>query len=749
MTRRLSCRTVATCRAVAVCVLILCPASTGSAQLRTWENFTNVRNVIALATHGDTVWAATTGGLVRRSTVDPSVDARLTNADGLGGNDLQFVCVDSAGALWTGGANGRLSRRRSDTRWDVYPFADGDGLPITLNAATPGPDRFLWVGSHIGVHKFDTQRNGGELKETYQRIGEWPDGMPVTDVLVAEGMLWITSADGVARARVDDPFLLIRDHWMSWGNLGTVDAIAVFDGAVYAGGANGLFVFAPAGISASDSAWLPVGLTDRHVVDLIPTNDTLWVMTSAGLAVCVDGLCATLSIPDAGTSGFTSVARSDDGTIWVGKKGLGVWSRLDDEWRRIEFLGPLDDLLADVAVGTDGKVWCVFPNHGAAFLEDGQWTKIPYYIVGSGGPGEDVAVAPNGDVWLGTFGSGAYRVDPAAPLDDTGWVHYNETNSTLVGIEQSASYVLVTDIAFDSTGRVWLANSAAVQGRAIAFYDHGCWGIFDTADGLQMPGLRAVLAMTANSLLIGTEGGGLLELTYPGTLCDGSEPIPTQGHVKQKGTGDGLPSDEVTALLIDRADSLWVGTKFGLVKWDPRFREFDAVDLPAEAGLTIQALAADAANGIWIGTTLGLVYRAPDGTMEFFTSAHSGLVGDNVQAIAVDEAGGALWIATRSGLSRTHGPLPAASAIENAVAYPNPVTIGGGEEPLVRFNAPIGSHVFIFTVDGKAVRDLPAHLGWDCRNNRGRFVANGIYLFVLRGPDAEYGRGKIAVFNRE
>ncbi|GAF76773.1 unnamed protein product, partial [marine sediment metagenome] len=84
-----------------MCVLILSLATTGSGQIRTWENFTNVRNVTALTTKVDTIWAATTGGLVRLSTVDASVDVRLTNADGLGGNDLQFVCVDSSGALWT------------------------------------------------------------------------------------------------------------------------------------------------------------------------------------------------------------------------------------------------------------------------------------------------------------------------------------------------------------------------------------------------------------------------------------------------------------------------------------------------------------------------------------------------------------------------------------------------------------------------------------------------------------------------
>ncbi len=154
---------------VPLVLLVLLSSAPASAQLREWTNYTDVNDVNAITSYGDTIWLATNGGLVRFLESDPSNEVRLTNADGLGDNQLRFVTVDSNGTIWCGGENGRLSRRHHDKKWSVYTFEDENGLPIRLNAAAPGPDGFLWVASDKGVHKFDTQRNGGEIKESYTR----------------------------------------------------------------------------------------------------------------------------------------------------------------------------------------------------------------------------------------------------------------------------------------------------------------------------------------------------------------------------------------------------------------------------------------------------------------------------------------------------------------------------------------------------------------------------------------------------
>ena len=200
------------------------------------------------------------------------------------------------------------------------------------------------------------------------------------------------------------------------------------------------------------------------------------------------------------------------------------------------------------------------------------------------------------------------------------------------------------------------------------------------------------------------------------------------------------------SLLYDRSDSLWVGTSLGLARYARDRRRFFEVEMPAEAGLTVNALAVDANNGIWIGTTLGLVVREADSSMAFYDSRNSGLVGDYVSEIDIDQKSGDVWIATRSGISQTRGPLPQADDVESTVAYPNPFIMG--EAKRVRFNAPSGSRIIITTVSGHQVTDIDSDVGWDGRNASGELVATGVYLFAVRTPDGDFGHGKIAVIHR-
>jgi ligand-binding sensor domain-containing protein len=199
--------------AVAGFILLSTLLDVGSASAATWRNHTNVNRAVDLYPQGDTVWAATSGGL----TVFAGDEvATLTNADGLGDNDLQFVTADENGRLWTGGPAGRLSSFDPATgEWDFYDFVDQDGRPLRLNAAA-ADGNFLWVGSKIGVHKFDMEHLGGEIKETYRRLGELPADEEVRSVLLAGNHIWVATSSGCATARTDDINLQDYSHWRSF-----------------------------------------------------------------------------------------------------------------------------------------------------------------------------------------------------------------------------------------------------------------------------------------------------------------------------------------------------------------------------------------------------------------------------------------------------------------------------------------------------------------------------------------------------
>lgn len=739
---------------VPLVLLVLFCSSESHAQLRDWTNYTDVNDVNAITSYGDTIWLATSGGLVRFLESDPSNEVRLTNADGLGDNQLRFVTVDSNGTLWCGGENGRLSRRHHDKKWSVYTFEDENGLPIRLNAAAPGPDGFLWVASDKGVHKFDTQRNGGEIKESYTRIGDWPDESAANDIEVTNLWVWVVGTAGIARARVGDQFLLDRAHWRT--ALSDPFTSLIIDHTfetrtdLYAGGPTGLWEV------LADSLWAFGRVGTNPVFESIQDlalcrtsdKDTLWVAFDDGPGVLRPGIVRVV-IPGAVPSGFTSVHCTRN-AVYFGQTDGGVWRLMNGEWLHIELNGPLDNNLADIAVDEDGRIWTVHTIRGASLFENGEWNEIPSLVAGPGGPMTSVDVAPDGDIWLGAFGGGVWHVDADDPLNPASITNYKKPNSSLMWVDNPTNpgafeYVVVQDVVVDYQGRVWCGNAFADSGAVIAWNDHGCWGRFDAADGVNSNNPIALYPLDS-SVLVGFGSAGIMEINFREPLCAGGQPVQQVPRISQRTTANGLPSDLVMSLLYDNSDSLWAGTSLGLAKYSRDRRRFFQIPMPPEAGLSVNALAVDANNSIWIGTSQGLVIREADGSMTFYNSRNSGLVGDHVAEIDIDEATGEVWIATRSGISMTRGPLPTSADIESIVAYPNPFEIG--EVDCVRFNAPSGSRVTITTVSGHQVTAIDSDLGWDGRNSAGELVTTGVYLFVVRSPEGDFGRGKIAVINR-
>jgi ligand-binding sensor domain-containing protein/signal transduction histidine kinase len=112
-------------------------------------------------------------------------------------------------------------------------------------------------------------------------------------------------------------------------------------------------------------------------------------------------------------------------------------------------------------------------------------------------------------------------------------------------------------------------------------------------------------------------------------------------------TEDGLPGNEVTALLQTRDGYLWVGTSAGLARFDgvrfTRFGEREGV-----RSSSILCLFEDRAGTLWVGTDGGGLLRFENGRFQALTQ-REGLCSDVVMALAQD-AEDRLWIGTYAGL---------------------------------------------------------------------------------------------------
>lgn len=122
----------------------------------------------------------------------------------------------------------------------------------------------------------------------------------------------------------------------------------------------------------------------------------------------------------------------------------------------------------------------------------------------------------------------------------------------------------------------------------------------------------------------------------------------------------GLPQNTVQALCQTRDGFLWVGTRFGVARFDGvEFRAFRAANVPELAEASVSAIAEDGRGVLWVGTLDGLV-RMEEGRFWRVTA----LDGRRVWAVwpAPD---GSIWCGLNEGLARWKDnllesvPLPA------------------------------------------------------------------------------------------
>ncbi len=110
----------------------------------------------------------------------------------------------------------------------------------------------------------------------------------------------------------------------------------------------------------------------------------------------------------------------------------------------------------------------------------------------------------------------------------------------------------------------------------------------------------------------------------------------------------GLPQNNVQCILQTHDDYLWIGTYFGIARFDGvKFTVFDKANTPEMTSEAVPAMADDLDGSLWIATHDGLV-RRKDGRFTRYTKA-DGLPEDAVWLLCASRYGG-VWIGTGHGL---------------------------------------------------------------------------------------------------
>ena len=186
-------------------------------------------------------------------------------------------------------------------------------------------------------------------------------------------------------------------------------------------------------------------------------------------------------------------------------------------------------------------------------------------------------------------------------------------------------------LAMDPAGRVFVTSS-----RGLAINDGGQWRILGKRNGLPLNEISAVLLDSEGSIWLGTVGAGLARwLGYGAWDCFTEM--------------EGLPSDQIWTILGGSDGNLWVGTSVGLGRgsivngsW-----QWQSVPIPQLDG--VRDLARSKQGGFWIAADVPSVirYDPRDGTVHKYGKVE----GDQLSVL--EDSSRRLWVGTSRGLFRS------------------------------------------------------------------------------------------------
>jgi ligand-binding sensor domain-containing protein/signal transduction histidine kinase len=546
-----------------------------------------------------------------------------------------------------------LDPAKAIARYSHAVWQDRDGLPEnTIQAIVQTRDGYLWLGTEVGLARFDGARFTVFDKQNTPGL----KNSNVTALLEArDGALWIgTRGGGVTR--------LAGGAFTTW-----TEAEGLADNSVRALGEDrqgGVWVGTNDGLSRFAGGKLTnFGVAEGLPADgiravLCDRRGRLWVGTTSGLARLEGGRFVAYAARDGMPAAIVRALCEDiSGAVWVGMQEAGL-ARFADG--RLQTFTTRDGLPSDsvrsLFADRDGGVWVGTFGGGLGRYSGGRFDRF----TSAQGLGSDIVRSlyedREGSVWAGTEGGGVSR--------------FTLGKATTWTTRDGLSHDFIRAVRQDAGGALWVGT----EGGGINILRDGRVTTLTTRDGLLSDFVASVCEDSRGRVWVGTMGGlhcfegGRLTRRYtrrdglPGQIVyavtesrDGGLWLGTPSGLARLGAGgmetftlrDGLPHANVRALFEDRAGRLWIATRErGLARRDgDRIAPVLSPAMPP--GVHVTSFHEDADGVLWLGSNNGLL-RFENGTFVSLTT-RDGLFHDNILQVLEDRHGN-LWLASSSGV---------------------------------------------------------------------------------------------------
>lgn len=748
-----------------ILLLSFLPRTASAQDSGVWKIFLYGNEVQDLATRGEEVWAATTGGAVRLSP-DGRLQQWNRELHGLLSDSVNVVETDESGQIWFGTLRAGISVFQPETdHWrpitSIPEQIPGDEIR-RIRLFGEAPNDTVLVGTVDGY----VVMVGGDTRSTcFQGIDICGlNSYDVRDLLPVGNEIWLATAAGAVVQKADGSW---EDRSLGLSGIGLM-MLARADSLYAAGeGADQIFTWrgdrwAKAG---GLNGALPGGSRCR---DLLTRGDTLWtalntaVPAQGGVFRRQSGAWTRVGSP---IPGVTSLEMTPSGKLHAGASdplGVldGIWRWTGSEWiqNRIDGPGMLQHYRS-IQFDADGAVWL-------SAATSGQTPRILRY---------------DGDRWSHFLGGSEGRLNAwTFRILDVGadlWVGHcccrdPEDVCRMERIQSRGELFTAwpvtnaADLDLDERGDIWAATYHDAGNEVHA---HGIYRI-RPSDSTFVQVTREIKAdLVSNQVRTLRVDGRTVWIGYYGSgvsrwdLGPDEEPLTSDDRWKAiTATHDTIPiiGNDVRAMAIGPDHRVWIGTTAGLSIWDgTRFTNigsgFGRLPTPE-----VTAVVPTDDGGAWVGTRDGGLTRMSRRSLGGFTYRTYGapfLPHLTIEAMSFAPDGRTLWLATARGLASFAPPRDTGTGSDEEIgAYPNPFTPGCVDG--LRLTGIAGSvSGVVADLSGKVLTEFPgggvspvqdpSRVIWDGRAGAGAtaWATPGLYWIRVRTPQGTKSIGVAVV----
>lgn len=719
-----------------------------------WRNYSDMKNITGVVTSGNSLWAASSGGVFSYNFVQEQYSV-LSKAEGLFGTNINAVIIDNYGKIWFGSQNGLIDvfdpvTEKFTTIRDIF---NSDKTNKGINSFWVQGDT-VFVATDYGISLIDSK--SFFFYDTYFKFGIFSSNIKVNRIYI-KNLIYAATESGVAIQKPGSFNLSAPESWNVYStNDGLpsirISDIIVFNDQILASSTRGISKF-----DAVNSVWQPFipQLNTIPVIKMLVVENKLYILTQN---ILYEYSNDTLSEVYNSSENLRGVFYSDSkGLLLATNNGVLELNTLKVFYPN----GPEANQFPQLSVDKNGVLWTStgtdVSGKGIQRFDGNVWFtyKINEYPELLTNSFYSIYCAPDGKVFAGNWGKGFVRID------GNKITRFDASNSPMVGIPDDGNFLVITGLAYDSRNNLWVLNYEAADRNHLAMLSpDSSWFMFQNPS---QPGRTQNYELTIDQYdtkwyKSSTGTRGLFYFNENKTLTN-----PADDKSGLLTESNGLNSSDISAIKVDRRGDVWVGSNRGVNiitntstivnSANPQLRITSVFALRQQV---ITAIAVDPLNQKWIGTNEGLILVSSDGlrVIANLNSKNSPLLDDKIESLAIDENTGKVFVGTKLGLNTFETPaIKPVDTFSGLFIYPSPFVITDGSHLVTIDGLVRDSEIKILSVNGKLIRKLETPGGrvayWDGRDDEGNLVNSGIYLIAASDREGNnIETGKIAVIRK-